>query len=84
MQGPLSGFRIIKLAGMGPVPFCGMILADLGAEVIRIDRHDSRGATEAWDLRGRNKRSIALNLKSDAGKRAFFGLLARADALIEG
>lgn len=83
-MGPLTGLKIIELAGMGPTPFCGMVLADLGAEVIRIDRPTAIGQDEAWDLRGRNKRSIALNLKSETGRKAFFDLCAGAGALIEG
>lgn len=69
---------------MGPTPFAGMVLADMGAEVIRIDRPDSLGRDEAWELRGRNKRSVALNLKDKEGLAAFFDLVASADALIEG
>lgn len=83
-MGPLSGVKIIELAGMGPGPFCGMVLADLGAEVIRVDRPVAVGRDAAWELRGRNKRSIALNLKSEQGLRALFGLIEQSDALIEG
>lgn len=83
-MGPLDGMRILELAGMGPVPFCGMLLADFGAEVIRVDRPESVGRDQPWELRGRNKRSIALDLKSGPGRRALFDLIAGADALIEG
>jgi len=82
--GPLSGIKIIELAGLGPVPFCGMVLADLGADVIRIDKLDSVGEDMDWELRGRNKRSIALNLKSELGRKVFFDLVEKVDALIEG
>lgn len=83
-MGPLSGLKIIEIAGMGPAPFCGMVLADLGAEVLRIDRIETVGRDPAWDLRGRNKRSIALDLKCEAGLRALMALVVGADALIEG
>ena len=86
--GPLSGVRVIEVAAMGPVPFCGMVLGDLGADVIRVDRLEVRtpheGATVGTDLRGRNKRSIALDLKAEAGREALFELLAGADILLEG
>ena len=64
-MGPLSGFRIIELAGIGPGPFCGMMLADMGAEVIRVDRAGPGGGQ---DILNRGRRSIAVDLKSDAGK----------------
>ena len=61
-MGPLTGYRIIELAGIGPGPFCGMMLADMGAEVIRIDRY---GATaRGQDVLGRGRKSIALDLKN--------------------
>lgn len=83
-MGPLQDMTIIELAGMGPTPFCGMVLADLGARVIRVDRPGTVGRDAAWDLRGRNKQSIALDLKSAEGRDAFFDLIAIADGLIEG
>jgi alpha-methylacyl-CoA racemase len=76
------------MAGIGPGPFCGMLLADLGADVVRIDR---LGATdlgvpfpERFDLLNRNKRSVAIDLKSEAGRRTALGLVGRAEILIEG
>jgi hypothetical protein len=84
-MGPLHGIRIIELAGLGPAPFCAMMLADMGAEVIRVDRA-SAGPEEPdpVDTLLRNRRSIALNLKSPAGVEALLKLIDGADALIEG
>jgi len=64
-QGPLNGVKIVEFAGIGPGPFCGMLLSDLGADVIRIDRPGTRPGMAA-DVTARGRRSIALNLK-DAG-----------------
>ena len=87
-SGPLSGFRIIELAGIGPGPFAGMMLADMGAEVIRIDRSQSvRGAmpdTPHWDVLLRGRRNIALDLKHPDGVATLLELVEKADGLIEG
>jgi alpha-methylacyl-CoA racemase len=85
-MGPLTGYKIIEVSGIGPGPLAGMLLADLGAEVIRIDRFetDIPGPPSKLDITGRNKKSIRLNLKSGKGKDIFFKLLDDADALIEG
>ncbi len=84
-MGPLSGVRIIELAGIGPGPFCGMILADMGAEVIRVNRvgTQSRG-NPAMDVLGRNRRTIAVDLKSPEGVELILKLCETADGLIEG
>jgi len=65
-MGPLHGFRIIELAGIGPGPFCGMMLSDMGAEVIRVDRLRT-GAAAPKDVLARNRRSIAVDLKKTEG-----------------
>ena len=84
-KGPLSGFKIIELAGIGPGPFCGMMLADMGAEVIRVERISAAQATQApKDVLTRNRRSIAVDLKSPAGVEAILRLVEKADGLIEG
>lgn len=83
-MGPLHGFRIIELAGIGPGPFCGMVLADMGAEVISVERIGARAETPALDCSRRGKRSIALNLKTEAGVAALLKLVESADALFEG
>ncbi len=82
-MGPLSGTKIIELAGIGPGPFCGMLLADMGAEVIRVDRAGS-APRRAVDVLTRGRKSIAVDLKSDAGKEAVLKLCESADAIFEG
>lgn len=82
-MGPLQGFRIIELAGIGPGPFCGMMLSDMGAEVIRIDRL-APGAPAPRDVLARNRRSVAVNLKSTEGVETVLKLVESADALFEG
>ena len=82
MSGPLSGIRIIEFAGLGPGPFCGMMLADHGADVIRIERPGQ--TADAHDVLLRSRRSIALNLKSEEGRAAALDLCASGDGLIEG
>ncbi len=62
-NGPLSGVKVLEFAGIGPGPFCGMLLADMGAEVIRIDRKGGRGGSK-YDISSRGKKSIALDLKN--------------------
>ena len=62
-QGPLSGVRVVEFAGLGPAPFCGMLLSDLGADVVRIDRKDARPA-QAHHVTHRGRKSIALDLKN--------------------
>jgi alpha-methylacyl-CoA racemase len=84
-MGPLHGIRIIELAGLGPAPFCAMMLADMGATVIRVDRASARlQEPDPVDTLLRNRQSIALNLKSPAGVEALLQLIDGADALIEG
>jgi len=87
-MGPLKGLRVIELAGIGPGPFCAMLLADMGADVVRIDRTEASGLgvpmDKRYDINGRNRRSVALDLKSPAGLSAVLRLIAGADLLIEG
>jgi alpha-methylacyl-CoA racemase len=81
-MGPLSGIRIIEMAGIGPGPFCAMMLADMGAEVIRVDRpgaFDSRG-----DVLCRNRQHLVLNLKDARARDILLQLIESADGLIEG
>ncbi len=82
-KGPLAGVRVIELAGLGPAPFCGMLLSDLGADVIRIDRKDGEGYN-SWDVITRGRRSVALDLKSPPAVELALKLTDRADILIEG
>ena len=83
-MGPLTGLKVIELQGIGPGPFCGMMLADMGAEVIRIDRAASAGRPAGPDVLARGRKSIAVDLKNADGVAAVLELIAAADALIEG
>ena len=82
-MGALSGYKFIELAGIGPAPMGGMILADMGAEVIRIERPGAADPKVAEPISGRNKKSVVLDLKQDAGKAALMALIEQADALID-
>lgn len=88
MSGPLGGIRVLELPAIGPAPFCGALLADLGADVVRIDRAAPIDLGSVvpphFDFYNRNKRSIALDLKSPAAIAATLQLVAHADILIEG
>ena len=82
-QGPLSGLKIVEFAGIGPGPFCGMLLSDLGADVVRVDRKgQGRGAPS--DITSRGRRSVALDLKDPAAIEACLKLVEKADLLFEG
>jgi alpha-methylacyl-CoA racemase len=90
-MGPLEGIRIIELAGIGPGPFCAMLLSDMGAEVIRVDRAglvgqdtDRDGNDARFNLLSRGRRNIAVDLKNPAAVDAVLRLIDRADALLEG
>ncbi|HTN80138.1 MAG TPA: CaiB/BaiF CoA-transferase family protein [Acidimicrobiales bacterium] len=89
MAGPLTGYRIIEVAGIGPGPFCAMLLADMGADVVRIDRAErASGNPDSpppyYDVMGRGRRSIAVDLKNPDGVETVLKLVESADALIEG
>lgn len=84
MAGPLHGLRVIEMAGLGPGPFCGMLLADLGAEVVRIDRPAPATLEPRFDVTGRGKRSLVLDLRAEGAAETVLQLVARADVLIEG
>ena len=93
-RGPLAGLCVIEMAGLGPGPFCAMVLADLGADVIRIDRKPRSDASSTkvtyphlntrFDVLARGRRSIALDLKAPGAIEVVLALVARADALVEG
>ncbi|HEX5366619.1 MAG TPA: CaiB/BaiF CoA-transferase family protein [Acidimicrobiales bacterium] len=87
-MGPLAGITVIELAGIGPGPFCGMLLSDLGADVIRVDRaasvHGGDPGQPPGDLLGRGRRSVGVDLKSPDGVEVVLSLVERADALFEG
>ncbi len=87
MAGPLQGIKVVELAGIGPGPFAAMVLADLGADVVRVDRAGavrSERTTSPNDTMGRGRRSIAIDLKQPDGVEVVLRLAAGADALIEG
>ncbi|MFM8303291.1 MAG: CaiB/BaiF CoA transferase family protein [Actinomycetota bacterium] len=85
--GPLAGVRVVEITGLGPGPFCGMLLADLGAEVLRVERADAAAATDrtrpASNAMYRGKRAVGLDLKTEGGVAVFLRLCARADAVID-
>ncbi|MBC2900464.1 CaiB/BaiF CoA transferase family protein [Streptomyces cupreus] len=85
-HGPLTGVRVVELAGIGPGPFAAMLLADLGADVVRVDRPGGPGLAidPAYDITNRNKRSVIVDLKTPDGPARVLALAARADILIEG
>jgi alpha-methylacyl-CoA racemase len=86
MPGPLTGVRVVELAGIGPGPFCGMLLADLGAEVIQVDRPGGSRSTvpRRADVTSRGKRRVVVDLKHPRGAEVVLRLAAASDALIEG
>ncbi|WP_199810973.1 CaiB/BaiF CoA transferase family protein [Streptomyces sp. NRRL F-525] len=85
-HGPLSGVRVVELAGIGPGPFAAMLLADLGADVVRVDRPGgpALGVAPEYDVTNRNKRSVLVDLKAPDGPARVLDLVARAEILIEG
>ncbi|MES2130197.1 MAG: CaiB/BaiF CoA-transferase family protein [Pseudomonadota bacterium] len=91
MAGPLAGIRVVEMVGIGPCPFAAMMLADMGAEVIRIDRKAAPGAANPFpmlgtkfDVMARGRRSLALDLKHPGAREVVLGLVDQADILIEG
>ena len=78
--GPLAGLRIVEVAGLGAGPFCAMMLADMGADVVRVDRPTP---APYGGVLGRSRRSIAIDLKAEAGLSLLLELVGRADGLIE-
>lgn len=82
MPGPLSGLKVLEFAGIGPGPFCAMVLGDLGADVIRIARPGTKA--DPRDVTTRNRRSIALDLRAERAAEQVLALVAAADCLIEG
>ena len=83
-MGPLKDIKIIEMAGIGPAPFCGMILADMGAEVISVDRITSAGRGSSADIASRGKKSIAIDIRKEEGQEIIRKLILNADVLIEG
>src|SRR5580692_7265106 len=85
MSGPLEGLKVLELAGIGPGPYACMLLADLGADVLRLERGDPDASDEAsWDVLNRSRPSVAVDLKNDAGRALVLELCEQADVFIEG
>ena len=84
MAGPLSGIKVVELAGLGPAPYAGMLLADLGADVLLIDRPDPHATHPFHKLENRSRPSVAVNLKHEDGIALVRDLVSNADAFIEG
>ena len=88
MNGPLQGLKVIEMAAVGPVPLACMLLADLGADVVRVDRLEASGLGVAMaprhDVNARGRRSVALDIKQPAGRDAVLQLVKGADVLVEG
>ena len=88
MGGPLTGFKVVEMAGIGPAPMCAMMLSDMGAEVIRVDRLQDAGLGIAmqpeYSFLTRGRPSIAMDLKNPEAIDALLELIEGADALLEG
>jgi alpha-methylacyl-CoA racemase len=89
VSGPLQGVRVVEIGGIGPSPFCAMLLADMGADVLRVDRASSVAARDEYDwppdyMLNRGRRSVGVDLKTPEGVEVVLRLASRADALIEG
>ncbi len=89
MAGPLTGYRIIEIAGIGPGPFCAMLLSDMGADIVRVDRAeraagDMSAPPPYADVMARGRRSLAVDLKNPEGVETVLKLVETADGLIEG
>ena len=88
MSGPLHGVRVVEIAGIGPGPFAAMMLADMGADVLRVDRAQAVRTpvddSPSWDLLNRGRRSVGVDLKNPDGVEAVLRLVGQADALVEG
>jgi len=83
-MGPLKDIKVIEMAGIGPAPFCGMILADMGAEVISVERITAAGRGSSADIASRGKKSIAVDIRKPEGQDIIKKLVESADVLIEG
>ncbi|MDD9895900.1 MAG: CaiB/BaiF CoA-transferase family protein [Gammaproteobacteria bacterium] len=83
-MGPLAGIKVVEMAAIGPGPFCSMMLSDMGAEVIRIDRLDQKGSGHRSNVLYRGRKSIALDLKNPLGVERPLDLIAQADVVVSG
>ena len=83
-MGPLHGIKILEFSGIGPGPYCGMLLADLGADVIRLSRIDQKGSNNKYDIHNRSKRSIVADLKNPKTLKEIRKLIQEMDVMFEG
>ena len=83
-MGPLAGIKVVEMAAIGPVPFCAMMLSDMGAEVIRIDRLSQKGSGHRANVLFRGRKSIAVDLKNQQGVETALKLINKSDVVIEG
>ncbi len=84
-MGPLSGIKIIEVGGIGPGPFCGMMLSDMGADIIRVERKGGLSLSDPkYDLLTRNRKSISINLRNPQGAKTLLKMIEQVDALQEG
>src|SRR5262245_56971228 len=86
-RGPLTGTKVVELSGIGPAPFCGMLLSDMGAEVVRVERREAvtgEQPVQSFPVVDRGRRSIGVDLKHPDGVECVLRLVERADAFIEG
>jgi len=83
-MGPLAGTKVVEIAGIGPGPFCGMMLADMGADILRVDRPGPPAPNARYDVLNRGKRSVVVDLKRPGAVAAMLALVERADVLTEG
>ena len=83
-MGPLKDITVIEFSGIGPGPYCGMLLADLGADVIRVSRKDAEGLENKYDIHNRSKRSITADLKNKESVNELLKLVAQVDVVFEG
>lgn len=84
MAGPLAGMKVVEMVGLGPAPFCGMLLSDMGAEVIRIDRPKKEAGRAGIEVMARGRPTLNVDVKQPDGLEAVLDVVGRADALIEG
>ena len=83
-MGPLAGIKVVEMAAIGPGPFCSMMLSDMGAEIIRIDRLNQKGSGHRANVLHRGRKSIAVDLKNPQGVEITLELIEQADVVVEG
>src|SRR5258705_13009168 len=83
-MGPLAGLRVIEFSAIGPVPFAGMLLSDMGADIVRVDRIEGRSREHSWEIIHRGRRAVALNLKDASDVAQVLALADRAEIVMEG